>query len=472
MAAVPPERLSSPDQPLSSRSPQQPTRVLASFSETGPEEVVAAVAAAREAGRGWAALPAPERAAALGRAAAALEEASGELVELGIAEVGKPRAEMAGEVQRGVAILRYYAGAALDPEGDVLPSPDGRSLLFSRHLPYGVAGLITPWNFPVAIPLWKLAPAIAYGNAAVWKPAPAATAVAGRLDEVLQGCLPPGVVHLLRGDSTTGEALVGAADVISFTGSSAVGATIVARGAERQIPVQAEMGGQNPSVVLPDADLGQAAALVAASAMGYAGQKCTATSRVIVVGDAGGFLDALVEAVRALRVGDPDDAATAVGPVISASARERALDAVSAARRAGGRLLTGGGALPGDGYFMEPTLVGDLEPGSYLCQEEVFAPVAAVLAARDLDQAVEIANGVRFGLVSSVYTSDLDQAMRAVGRLGTGLVRVNAPTSGVDFYAPFGGAGASGYGMKEQGKAAVHFYTRSQTVTIAPSRSL
>ncbi|HET9091082.1 MAG TPA: aldehyde dehydrogenase family protein, partial [Acidimicrobiales bacterium] len=449
----PAEQLGQPPHPLVSRSPQAPTRVLASFSEMGPDEVAAAAALARKAARDWAATAAPGRAAALGRAAAALDEASGELVELGIAEVGKPRAEMAGEVQRGVAILRYYAGAALDPEGDVLPSPDGRSLLLSRRLAQGVAGLITPWNFPVAIPLWKLAPAIAYGNAALWKPAPSATAVARRLDAVLQECLPAGLVQLLPGDATTGEALVGAADVISFTGSSAVGASVVARGAERQIPVQAEMGGQNPSIVLPDADLPQAAGLVAASAMGYAGQKCTATSRVIVVGDGRDFLDAFIEAVRALRVGDPDDAATAVGPVISATARDNALGAVSSARGAGARLITGGHSLPREGYFMEPTLVGDLEPGSFLCQEEVFAPVAAVLAARDLDEAIEIANGVRFGLVASVYTSDLDQAMRAVRCLRAGLVRVNAPTSGVDFYAPFGGAGASGYGLKEQGKA-------------------
>lgn len=455
---------------LQSVSPQRPSQVLASFTETAPAEVAAAVESARTAQRAWAALPAPERAAALSRAAGQVEAASSRLTELGIAEVGKPRSEMAGEVQRGVAILRYYSGAVLDPEGEAFPSPDGKSILLSRRLPQGVAGLVTPWNFPVAIPLWKLAPALAYGNAAVWKPAPAATAVAELLDELLQPCFPSGVLRVVKGDAVTGAALVETADLVSFTGSSAVGASIVRRGAERQIPVQAEMGGQNPSIVLPDADLLRTAGLVAASAMGYAGQKCTATSRVIVVGGAEDFVEALVEAVRALEVADPDDAATVVGPVISDAARRKALAAVERACEDGGRVIAGGRPLFEEGYFIEPTLVADLDPSSQLCQEEVFAPVAAVLSARDLDQAIDMANGVRFGLVSAVYTSDLDSAMESLARLDTGLVRVNAPTSGVDFYAPFGGTGASGYGMKEQGKAAALFYTKSQTVTLAPAR--
>ncbi|MDA8290576.1 MAG: aldehyde dehydrogenase family protein [Actinomycetota bacterium] len=454
---------------LESRSPARPSQVLASFPETSAGEVRAAVAAARRAKAEWAGLPATERAERLSRAAAAVQQAAGELVELGIVEVGKPRGEMAGEVQRGVAILGYYSGAALDPDGDSLPSPDGRSLLWSRRVPVGVAGLITPWNFPVAIPLWKLSPALAYGNVAVWKPAPAATAVARRLEEILHDVLGAGVLQMLPGDAETGTALVEEADLVSFTGSSRVGGSIVSAGAARRIPVQAEMGGQNASIVLPDADLERAASMVAASAMGYAGQKCTATSRVIVVDGSEGFVEALVEAVLALEVGDPGDPATAVGPVISSSALSGALDAVEQARRSGARVLVGGRQSREEGYFMEPTLVGEVEPGSHLCQEEVFAPVATVLRARHLEEAIEIANGVRYGLVSSLYTSDLDAAMAASRRLDTGLVRVNAPTSGVDFFAPFGGTGASGYGLKEQGKEAVHFYTKTKTFTFSPS---
>ncbi len=456
---------------MQSVSPQRPSEVIATFSETSPETVAATVEAARLAQRSWAALPAPERARTLARAASEVEAAARDLTELGIAEVGKPRLEMASEVQRGIAILQYYAGAVLDPEGDALPSPDGKSLLWSRRHAQGVAGLITPWNFPVAIPLWKMAPALAYGNAVVLKPAPAATAIAQLLGDLLQRCLPPGLVQLVPGGAVTGAALVETADLVSFTGSSSVGASIVRQGAERQIPVQAEMGGQNASIVLPDADLASAASLIAASAMGYAGQKCTATSRVIVVEGASRFLEALVEAVRGLRVSDPGESLTTVGPVITEAARERALGAVELGRQEGGRVIAGGQPFAGDGYFVEPTLVAGLEPSAHLCQEEVFAPVAAVLTARDLDEAIEVANGVRFGLVSSVYTSNLDAAMDSLSRLQTGLVRVNAPTSGVDFYAPFGGTGASGYGMKEQGKAAAAFYTKSQTLTIAPSGS-
>lgn len=455
---------------LTSVSPQRPSQVLATFAETAPDEVAAAVESARAAQQGWAALPAPERAGALSRAAAGVEAASKELLELGIVEIGKPRSEMAAEVARGSAVLRYYAGATLDPGGDTLPSPDGHSFLLSRRIPHGVAGLITPWNFPVAIPLWKMAPALAYGNAVVWKPAPAATAVAQILGEILQRFLPPHVLRTVPGGAATGSALVQHADLVSFTGSSAVGAEIVRQGAKRQIPIQAEMGGQNPSIVMPDADMLRAAHLVAASAMGYAGQKCTATSRVIVVHGTVGFVDALVETIRTLKVADPADPTTVVGPVISEVARSDALQAVKRACDEGGKVLTGGGPVFDEGYFLEPTLVANVEPMSPLCQEEVFAPVAAVLRARSLDEAIQIANGVRFGLVSSVYTSDLDSAMESLTRLDTGLVRVNAPTSGVDFYAPFGGAGVSGYGVKEQGKAAANFYTRSQTLTVAPAR--
>lgn len=377
---------------------------------------------------------------------------------------------MAAEVQRGAAILRYYAGATLDPDGDSLPSPDGRSVLMSRRRPYGVAGLITPWNFPVAIPLWKLAPALAYGNAAVWKPAPAATATAEALAALLGGCLPSGVLQVVPGDAETGSALAGVVDVLSFTGSTRVGSSIVVRAAERQLPVQAEMGGQNASIILPDADLATAAGMVASSAMGYAGQKCTATSRVIVVGDADPFVEALVEAIEALRVGDPDDRSTAVGPLISEAARRGALDAVREAERDGARILTGGAGMDRDGYFMAPTLVSGVAPSSSIAQEEVFGPVATLISAADIDEAIAVTNDVRFGLVSAVFTSDLDAAMEAVGRLETGLIRVNAPTSGVDFYAPFGGMKGSGFGLREQGKAAAQFYTKTQTVTLGPSR--
>jgi len=455
---------------LVSRSPQRPDDIVVEAREATAQEVGSAVGGARAAQHEWARLPATSRAGILASAAERLAAAAGELTELGIREVGKPRSEMSGEVARGVAILRYYAQQTLDPDGTTLPSADGRSLLLAVRRPHGVAGIITPWNFPVAIPLWKVAPALAYGNAVVWKPAPQALATALLLAKVLAADLPEGLLSVVPGDAVAGGALVDASDAISFTGSLDVGRAVVAAAAARPVAVQAEMGGQNASIVFADADVARAAAAIATAAMGYAGQKCTATSRVVVVGNPDQFTDALVAAVGALAVGDPADAGVAVGPVIDDAARRAVLDATDEVRDAGGRILSGGRAAGREGYYVLPTLVDRVAAGARVLEEEVFGPIAAVVAARDADDAVRIANGVRHGLAAAVFTSDLDTALDVSSRLDAGLVKVNAPTSGVDFYAPFGGTKASSYGAREQGKAARDFYTWSQTVTIAPSR--
>jgi alpha-ketoglutaric semialdehyde dehydrogenase len=455
---------------LTSSSPAHPAEVLATFPDQQPGEVAEAVATARAAAAAWAATPAPARSQALHAAADGLADAAPELTELGIAEVGKPRTEMAAEVSRGVAILRYYAQAALDPDGETLPSADGRSLLLSRRTPHGVAGLITPWNFPVAIPLWKAAPALAYGNAVVWKPAPAATAVAQRLTALLAAALPAAVVTLVTGDAGAGESLTQTADLISFTGSVPVGRSVAVAAARRGIPVQAEMGGQNPAIIFPDADLALAARTIAQAAMGYAGQKCTATSRVIVVGDAAEPTDAIVAAVAALPVGDPADARTVVGPVISDPARQRVLDAADGVRQAGGRILTSQDGLADEGFYAAPVIADRVQPTARAAQDEIFGPFAVILTARDEAEALAIANGVQYGLAASVFTTDLDRALRFASGLDSGLIRVNAPTSGVDFHAPFGGVKESSVGPREQGKAARDFYTRLRTTTISPGR--
>jgi aldehyde dehydrogenase (NAD+) len=453
-----------------SRSPQHPDDVVVARAEDDATAVTAAVARGAEAQREWAALAAPLRASALSLCAERFAAAASELTELGIREVGKPRAEMAGEVARAVAILRYYAQQVLDPDGATLPSSDGRSLLLAIRRPYGVAGLITPWNFPLAIPLWKAAPALAYGNAVVLKPATPALATALRIEELLGKDLPEGLFQVVAGHRVAAEALIGSADVLSFTGSAAVGRQVVTSAAGRGIPVQAEMGGQNPSIVLPDAELERAAQAVAVAAMSYAGQKCTATSRVIVVGDPRPFTDALVAAIEELGFGDPGDAATVVGPVIEEAARAAVLDAAEEARLSGARVVVGASAPAGEGYFVRPTLVDGVVPGTRLAQEEVFGPIAALIRVRDADEAVAVANGVRYGLAAAVFTSDLDSALSISSRLEAGLVKVNGPTSGVDFYAPFGGTKESSYGPREQGKAARDFYTWSQTVTVSPAR--
>jgi aldehyde dehydrogenase (NAD+) len=453
-----------------SRSPQDPDDVLGSVQLVDPGAVYSAVDRARQAQVQWEELAAPARANALSGVADRVEKASAELTDLGTREVGKPRTEMAGEVARAVAILRYYAQQVLDPDGTTLPSPDGRSVLMTRRRPHGVVGLITPWNFPLAIPLWKAAPAIAYGNGAVLKPARQALATALRLGELISAELPEGLFTVVAGGAAAAEALIASADGISFTGSVEVGRHVVETASRRGVPAQAEMGGQNPSIILPDADMGRAAAAVATAAMSYAGQKCTATSRVIVVGPIAEFTDALVAAVDKLPFGDPAEPSTVVGPVIDESARRAVLDAADASRRAGGRVVTGGVAAPGKGWFVRPTLVDGVPPQADLAQKEVFGPIAVLLPAADVDEALAIANGVAYGLSAAIFTTDLDRALSISGRLEAGMVKVNAPTSGVDFYAPFGGIKGSSYGPREQGKAARDFYTWSQTLSISPAR--
>jgi acyl-CoA reductase-like NAD-dependent aldehyde dehydrogenase len=453
---------------IRSTNPSRPDDVVVEVPAATEDDVAKAAQAAQAAQREWRATPPAARSAALAAAADTVAGAADELTELMIREVGKPRGEAAGEAARAVAILRYFAQQVLDPDGETYPAPSGTLLMARRH-PRGVAGLITPWNFPFAIPLWKAAPALAHGNGVLLKPAPEATACALRLAELLHESLPADLVAVLPGEGETGQAVLQEVDALSFTGSVAAGAAVRTAAAERGIPVQCEMGGQNPSIVLPDADVESAAAVLAGATMGYAGQKCTATSRVVVIdenGFADRFRDALVAAVEGFGYGDPGDDGVACGPVITERARQAVLDAAREAEQAGGRVLTGG-ADERDGWFVRPTLVDGVGPDHRVAQEEVFGPFAAVLTVPDVDRAVEVANGVKYGLAAAVFTRDLDAALDVGGRLEAGLVRVNAATSGVDFYAPFGGEKDSSYGPREQGKAAREFYTTTRTITIA-----
>ncbi|MCW2899584.1 MAG: aldehyde dehydrogenase [Streptosporangiaceae bacterium] len=456
---------------IRSTCPQRPGQVVVSVPEAGAEAAAQAAQRARAVQPDWAAAPPAVRAGALDAVAAAVAAAAEELTDLVVREVGKPRGEAAGEVARSVAILRYYAQQVFDPQGQVhSPSTGGTGLAYTRRRPRGIAGLITPWNFPLAIPLWKAAPALAYGNGVLLKPAPQATACALRLGELIAAHLPDGLLAVLPGGAETGRAVLEAADVVSFTGSAAVGTGIAAAAARRGVPVQCEMGGQNPALVLPDADPGVAATQIAAAAFGFAGQKCTATKRVVVVGPVEEFTDALVAATEKLVVGDPADAATVVGPVIDEPARDRVLAAAEGARAEGGRLLTGGSTAADLGWFVGPTIVDGLPVGADLLREETFGPICAIVQADSVDDAVRQANDVRYGLAAAVYTGDLDAALRVTDGLAAGQIKVNAPTTGVDFYLPFGGERDSSYGPREQGKAAQDFYTALHTVTVAPAR--
>jgi aldehyde dehydrogenase (NAD+) len=449
-----------------SRSPQRPDDVVGEWPDAGTAGAEDAIDASRAAAVGWRRRTAQERGAALYAAADRLESRAHEFAELVIREVGKPVSEATGEVARTVAILRFYSQAALDPEGDVLPPSTAGALLYTRRRPRGVVGMITPWNFPLAIPAWKLAPALAYGNVVVLKPSPMATAGALALASLFD--LPAGVLQIVPGDAEVGRRLAsgGGVDAVSFTGSAAVGREVTRAAAAAGIPAQAEMGGQNPALVLNDADVAAAARTIAGAAMGYAGQKCTATRRIIAIGGAGPVCEAIADAVDTLVVGDPSDAGTTVGPVISGEARERILAVVNRARAAGAQIVNGGEAP--EGWYVSPTIVTGIDEHDELAQQEVFGPVVAILAARDVNEAVRIANGTRYGLVAAVYTRDLGLALDIADRLDVGMVRVNAPTTGVDFHAPFGGEKASSIGPREQGRAAREFYTSTSTVTVFP----
>jgi aldehyde dehydrogenase (NAD+) len=442
--------------------------VLAEFEDSSAAAVDAAVRRAAAAFEEWRAQPAAARGAALARVGDRLAAQASPLADLIVGEVGKPIREARGEVARAVAICRYYAQLVLAPDGETYPAADPAAWLVTRRFPRGVCGLITPWNFPLAIPLWKAAPALVYGNAVVLKPAPQGTAVAQAVEELLAMELPDAVFALVTGDNTPGRALVGHNDVaaVSFTGSIPVGRQVAATAAGRGATVQCELGGQNPSIVLADADLDRAAATIAQASMGYAGQKCTATSRVIVEGPVYAELrDRLVAAIESMGLFDPANESCEIGPLIDEGARTRALEAL---RATDGRTLTGGAAPGRDGWYLAPTLVEVDDARDVLAQEEVFAPVAALLRAPSVDAAVELANGVRHGLVAAVFTSQLERTLGLATRLEAGLVRANAATSGVDFHAPFGGSKASSIGPREQGLAARDFYTESRTFLLAP----
>ncbi|MFB7908981.1 aldehyde dehydrogenase family protein [Kitasatospora sp. NPDC056076] len=451
---------------ITSYNPADPTDLVVAVEAPGAEAVRAAVGRARAAQDGWLAAGAGARSAALGRIAEAVEAHAEELAALIVREVGKPLAEARGEVARTAAIWRYYAQAPYEPSGAVHETAAGPGLLFTRRRPHGVAGLIAPWNFPLAIPSWKAAPALAVGNTAVLKPAPEATACALRLAELAAAVLPPDVLAVLPGGAEEGAALVAAADVVSFTGSTGVGRAVVLAATGRGVPVQAELGGLNAALVLPDADVELAAGHIAAAIAGYAGQKCTATSRVIAVGTAYEPLrEALVKALAAV-----DDAVC--GPVIGADARERLVAAVESAVADGASVLVGGGAPDRAGWYVEPTLLADVPPQHPLAREEFFGPVAVLHAAADLDAAVALANDTPHSLATSVHTRSLDAALAVADRLDAGMIRVNAPSSGVDFHLPFGGTKGAAHGEREQGRAALEFYTVGRTVSVLPGGGL
>lgn len=421
---------------------------------------------ARKAQISWAANPIA-RSAALSAVAKTLTAHRDDLVNLMVDEVYKPITEARGEFARAVAILEYYSQAVLDPDGTSVPTMDP-NLILSLRRPYGVAGLITPWNFPVAIPIWKAAPALAVGNAVIIKPSEFATKTALFLQELMAKTLPEGIFNVIPGGADIGAQLVDSADLISFTGSAKVGGGVVARAATLGKPVQAEMGGHSPAIVLPDADLELLVSHIQIGAFSYSGQKCTATRQIIIVGDEkrkAEVVDSLRFGAEKLVAGDPRDEKTFLGPLIHSDSYKNYSDAIAAAKQIG-RIISGGRIDASGNNLPSATMTDSIPAEHQLMCEEVFAPIAHIATVSTTDEAIALANSVRYGLTASIHTADLEASLRISRRLNTGMVKVNGPTAGVDFHAPFGGDKDSSYGMREQGKASLDFYAHTQTVTV------
>src|SRR3989454_2133056 len=454
-------------------NPADTREVLGHFPRSGPADAKAAVDAATKAFEGWAATPGPERGRVLGRAHAILKSKVDLLAEALCREEGKIFTEAKGEVLRALNILEFYAGEGFRQHGKTLPSEIPNTLCLTLRQPVGPVALITPWNFPFAIPVWKTAPALVAGCTAVLKPASLTPICAHLLPEAfLKAGLPPGVLNLVTGPgSAVGNALVEDPRIraVSFTGSNEVGIALYQRAARRGVKVTLEMGGKNPVVVLDDADVDLAAEGIAQGAFGSTGQRCTATSRVVATsGVIGKLTEALVAQARAIKGGDRRKPGVQMGPAVDASQLRTDLTAIETARKEGARLLCGGEQLRSSehehGFFVAPTIFDRVEPGTQLAREEVFGPVLAVQAARDAGQAVELANDVQYGLTASIYTSDFGTAMRFVEKAEVGMVHVNQPTVGGEAQLPFGGIKATGVGEKEMAQEGANFFTHLKTV--------
>ncbi|MFN2629591.1 MAG: aldehyde dehydrogenase [Gaiellaceae bacterium] len=454
-------------------NPMRPAEPVGAFTSSTEADVAAAVAAAEAAFAGWAALPIARRAAYLTAAADVLEARAEQVARDMTAEMGKPLREARGEAGRASQILRYAASEAFRPVGEHFEQAATGAQVSTRRRPVGVVALITPWNFPCAIPVWKLAPALIYGNTVVLKPAYEAPRTGLHIAEAFaEAELPAGVLNVLTGrGSTVGATLVRDARVraVSFTGSVATGHSVRDEATKLGKRVQLELGGHNPLIVMADADLGRAAEASYAGAFWSAGQKCTATRRIYVqeeVYDA--FKQHLLARIKRGKVGDPADPDVEVGPIVNEAQFDEIVAAIARGRSEGGRVLTGGERADDQGYVIAPTVFEGVRDDAFLSCEEVFGPVTSLYRFVTLDEAMERANAVEFGLSAAIFTSSLEAATRFQNEAQAGLIHVNSQTAGADVHVPFGGIKGSGFGPHEQGRAAIEFYTETVTVYVDP----
>jgi aldehyde dehydrogenase (NAD+) len=455
------------------RNPMRPAEAVGEFSASTEADAAEAVAAAAAAFDAWAALPLARRGAYLAAAAASLEARAEEIARDMSTEMGKPLREARLETGRAAQILRFAASEAFRPVGELFEQAATGAQVSTHRRPVGVVALITPWNFPIAIPVWKLAPALIYGNTVVLKLAYEAPLTGLHVAEAFADAeLPAGVLNVLTGrGSTVGAALVHDARVraISFTGSVATGHWVRDEATKAGKRVQLELGGQNPLIVMDDADVPRAVEAAYAGAFWSAGQKCTATRRILVqdgVYDA--FRAQLLARIERGRVGDPLDPEVEVGPIVNESQFDEVLAAIRRGRDEGGSVIAGGERADADAYLLPPTVFEGVDDDAFLSCEEVFGPVTTLYRFSELDDALARANAVPFGLSTAIFTSSLATATRFQREAQAGLIHVNSQTAGADVHVPFGGIKSSGFGPHEQGRAAIEFYTEVVTVYVDP----
>lgn len=439
------------------------------------EDLNNAVEAAHNAKKVWHKTGQAARGQLLSKTADLLEENLNEIAESMTKEMGKTLPEAKGETARGIAILRYYAAEGMRKEGDVIPSTDSEALMFTKRTPLGVVGVITPWNFPVAIPIWKIAPALVYGNTIVFKPASEAAVTAARVAECFaKAGFPAGVFNFVAGSgSVVGQSLMDhpKLNAITFTGSEGVGQNVAKSAAARGIKFQLEMGGKNPAIVTKTANLDQAVGAVISGAFKSSGQKCTATSRVIVEEAVyEEFKQKLVEATAEIAVGNGLEDGVWMGPSASENQFNTFNEYVEKGKQEGAKLIHGGEVLTGEGYdngyYVSPAIFDEVTVDMAISQEEIFGPFIGLVKAADLSEALEMANNTKYGLSASIFTSDINSILEFIDEIDAGLVRINAESAGVELQAPFGGMKGSSSGSREQGEAAKEFYTAIKTVFI------
>jgi acyl-CoA reductase-like NAD-dependent aldehyde dehydrogenase len=455
------------------RNPANTDEVVGLFVKGTAADVDRAADAAQAAFAKWSAMPGPARGALLFKVADILEKKFDQLGEEMCREEGKTVPEAKGEVRRAINIFRYFGSEGSRLPGHLVPSERDRVHMFAIRKPIGVVGLITPWNFPIAIPAWKLAPALVCGNTVIIKPASVAPLSAWRIVEAChEAGIPPGVVNFIAGSGgTIGGALVNAKPVkaISFTGSVEIGNWVHTEGSKRHLRLQLEMGGKNPTIVLADCDFNSAVENVVNAAFFSTGQKCTATSRAIVEAPIyDKFVAALVERTKKLKVGNGMEAGIDIGPAVDDGQLETDLKYIAIGRKENGEPLCGGNRLTGGaydkGYFVEPTVFADVKEGDTLATEEVFGPVLAIMKANDPADALRMANNTEFGLSASIQTTNISRVFEFVYGCEAGLLTVNLPSAGVEYQLPFGGTKDSSFGPKEQGPAAMDFYSDYKTI--------